>query len=408
MFSDALPTSLAEAQALDRIDPLRHLRDAFDLPQGVIYLDGHSLGPPTKAALARVAEAGGDWRNRLIKSWNDAGWIDWPQRLGARLASLIGADAASVHVCDSVSVNLFKLAAAALPLARRRAIMVESDEFPTDQYIADGLGALIDAPVIRLPPGQGHAALHDGGVLIKSAVNYRSASITDMAACEVAAGEGGAVIVWDLSHAAGVLALDLKASGARLAAGCTYKYLNGGPGAPAYVYLAPDLSERLTSPISGWFGHAAPFAFDGDYRPTTGAARFAAGTPAILSCAALDGALDTFDGVAMAAVEAKARALGRLWQAKSEPMGFVRASPADDTLRGGHVTLLHEHGYAIVQALIARGVIGDFRAPDAMRFGFSPLYLSFEDVWRALDILRHVMEEGAWKDPAYVQRAKVT
>jgi kynureninase len=408
MFSDAKPNSLAEAQALDRIDPLRHLRDAFDLPEGVIYLDGHSLGPPTKSARVRAQQASDDWRNKLIGSWNEAGWIDWPQRLGARIAKLIGADADAVHVCDSVSVNLFKLAAAALPLSRRRALMVESDEFPTDQYVADGLGGLVAAPVVRLSPGEGINALRNGGVLIKSVVNYRTASISDIAAHEAAAREGGGIIVWDLSHAAGVLALDLMACGARLAAGCTYKYLNGGPGAPAYVFVTPELAGRITSPISGWFGHAAPFAFDGDYRPTAGAARFGAGTPGILSCAALDGALGAFDGISMADVAAKARSLGQMWQAHAEPMGFVRASPADDAMRGGHVTLLHEQGYAIVQAMIARGVIGDFRAPDAMRFGFAPLYLGFEDVWRALDILRRVMEEGAWKEPAYAQRAKVT
>lgn len=404
-----VPQSLADAQALDAADPLRQARAQFSLAEGVIYLDGHSLGPPTHASLSRIAQgAGHDWRLRLIRSWNEAGWIDLPARMGARLARIIGVAPQDVIVCDSVSVNLFKLAAAALADAPHKRLLVEEAEFPTDQYVADGLAALTGAQRVRLEPGAEEAALHRGGVMIKSIVHYRTGAVADVARWEAMARDHGTQLIWDLSHAAGVLDLQLERWGASLATGCGYKYLNGGPGAPAFVYVRGDRAARLRSPIQGWFGHADAFAFESGYRAAEGVGRFAAGTPPILSCLSLEGALDAFDGVSLAAAEAKARALGTLWLHRAETLGLTIGSPRDPQRRGGHVTILHPDGYAVIQALIAEGVIGDFRAPDAMRFGFSPLYLSFEEVWRAFDLFEAVLRSERYRDPRFAARAKVT
>lgn len=404
------PRTREDCEALDRQDPLGPGRAQFALPDGVIYLDGHSLGPATHAALARVEKtAREEWREGLIRSWNTAGWIDLPRHVGAKLARLIGVGADDVIVTDSVSVNLFKLAAAALPLAKSRTIIVEDSEFPTDQYVAEGLSMLAGAQMMRVSEHQGLAALKQtGGVLIRSIVNYRSADIVDVAEYERVARASGGVIVWDLSHATGVLALRLEADGAKLATGCTYKFLNGGPGAPAFVYVHGELAGRIASPISGWFGHADPFAFTPAYAPRAGVARFAAGTPGVLSLSALDAALDAFGGIELGSIGAKTRALGDLVIARADAMGLESISPRDGAKRGGHVSLRHENGYAIVQALIARGTIPDFRAPDAMRFGVAPLYVRFVDVWDAMDQLADILETRAWDRPEFHARAKVT
>ena len=275
------PYSRAAALKLDQADPLAGKRDLFRLPEGCCYLVGHSLGPPPLSAFERLNEAQSNWQRDLVRSWNSAGWIDLAERTGAQIAGLIGADAEDVIVADSVSVNLFKLAAAALPIVARRLIMVEEDEFPTDQYIAQEMARQTGAEFQRLPAGGSFDALSRGGVLIRSAVNYRSAEISEIAVFEAEAARHGATIVWDLSHTTGVLDVTLRSSGAQLAAGCTYKYLNGGPGAPAFVYAAPKLADRLSSPLPGWMGHAAPFAFTPDYAPRAGVARFASGTPPI-------------------------------------------------------------------------------------------------------------------------------
>lgn len=402
------PTSRAEAQALDRTDTLAPKLAQFSLPDGITYLVGHSLGPPPKMAQDRLMAAVTDWEGGLVRSWNSAGWIDLAERTGDRLAALIGAAAGDVIVTDNVSVNLFKLAAAALPHARRYALFVEEDEFPTDQYIAAGLGGLSGAEVRLLPPGASFEALAAGGVVIKSAVNYRSSEVADIAAHEREAQRHGALIVWDLSHATGVLDLHLAAEGARLAAGCTYKYLNGGPGAPAFVYAAQDIAGRLTTPLPGWMGHNAPFAFDSGYTPRGGAARFASGTPPILSLAALSGALDVFGGVPLQDLEAKARALGAIAINRAQRLGLEVLSPVNAAVRGGHVSLRIAEGYPVVQALAARGVLADFRAPDTVRFGFSPLFLRFAQVWDAFDVLNDILTSRSWDAPEFHARAKVT
>ncbi|MEX1252280.1 MAG: aminotransferase class V-fold PLP-dependent enzyme [Hyphomonas sp.] len=403
-----VPNSRAEALQRDAADPLAQRRALFDLPEGVTYLVGHSLGPPPKGARERMAAAQADWAQGLVRSWNTAGWIDLAERTGDRLAALIGAEPGEVIVADSVSVNLFKLAAAALAQARTYALFVEEDEFPTDQYIAAGLGGLSGAEVRRLPAGGTFEALKAGGVVIRSAVNYRSAEVADIAAHEREAKRHGARIVWDLSHATGVLDLKLGADGAELAAGCTYKYLNGGPGAPAFVYVSNALAPKLANPLPGWMGHAAPFAFDANYAPRGGAARFASGTPPILSLAALSGALEALEGADLAQVQAKARALGALALARAQAMGLDALSPLGDARRGGHVSLRIPEGYPVVQALAARGVMADFRAPDTVRFGFSPLFLTYTGVWDAADALAEILASKSWDQPQFHARAKVT
>jgi len=402
------PISRAEAMLLDQNDPLAAKQALFDLPDGVAHLVGHSLGPPPKGALDRLDAAQRDWARGLVRSWNSAGWIDLAERTGDRIAALIGAGPGEVIVADSVSVNLFKLAAAALPLARKYVLFVEEDEFPTDQYIVAGLGAISGADVRVLPPGGTAAALSAGGVFIHSVVNFRSGEVADIAAHEREANKHGALILWDLSHATGVLDLKLGAEGARLATGCTYKYLNGGPGAPSFVYAARELASKLATPLPGWMGHAAPFAFDGTYAPREGVARFASGTPPILSLEALSGALEAIEGLPLIQLQDKARALGALAIARAQGMGLEILSPADDSVRGGHVSVRIPEGYPVVQALAARGVMADFRVPDTVRFGFSPLFLSYETVWDAMDALANILSSRSWDQPQFHARARVT
>lgn len=400
--------ALSAAQALDRADSLVGRRALFSLPEGCLYLVGHSLGPPPASALERIAAAQKAWQRELVRSWNSAGWIDLAERAGARIAPLIDADADEVIIADSVSVNLFKLAAAALPLARRKLIMVEEDEFPTDQYIAEEMARQLGSAFQRLAAGSAFGALKQGGILIRSVVNYRSSEVTDIKAFEEEAEKHGTLIVWDLSHATGVMALSLRSSGARLAAGCTYKYLNGGPGAPAFVYVEHNLASRLASPLPGWMGHDSPFSFTPDYTPRAGTARFASGTPPILSLAALDGALDAFEGVSPAALCAKARSLGDIVIAEADAAGLEVMSPRVQDQRGGHVSIRIKEGYPVVQALAANGIMADFRAPDTVRLGLSPLFLSHEDIARAMAQLHDILQSGSWDRPEFHARSKVT
>jgi len=386
-----------DAARLDAEDPLRGLKDAFALPPDVIYLDGNSLGPPTKKALARLrATAEQEWGEGLIRSWNDAGWIDLPKSCGAKIARVIGVDEGDVLVADSVSINLYKIAAAlkrAEPSAR---LEISRDEFPTDVYMIESLREFQDRGAPDGPP-----------VLIKSAVDFRTGAVSDIDRIEREMRARGGAVVWDLSHAAGLLDLRLKARGVSYAVGCGYKFLNGGPGAPAFIYVARALADRLRQPLCGWMGHARPFDFAASYDPAPGVARFAAGTPPILALAALDSALDAFDGVSMRDVEAKARRLGDLFVEGVAPLGLACASPPG-AQRGGHVSLRHASGYSVMQALIARGVIGDFRPPDVMRFGFSPLYTSYADVARAATVLVDILTTGEWRAPRYAERRTVT
>ena len=405
--------TLDEARALDAADPLAHCRDRFALPEGVIYLDGNSLGALPRATGAAIAEiVVRQWGEHLITSWNRHGWIDAPATLGAKLAPLIGAAADEVVVCDSTSVNLFKLLAAALGRQpKRRVILTERGNFPTDLYIAEGVARLLPGIELRtVERAEIAAALDDQiAVLMLTHVDYRSGERYDMAALSAAAREAGALSLWDLSHSAGALAIDLNGSSADLAVGCGYKYLNGGPGAPAFLYVARALQNRLTSPLTGWMGHDAPFAFDGDYRPAPGIARFLAGTPPIIAMTALGAGLATFDGVTMQEVEAKAAPLTDFFIACVEARcpSLELASPREAAMRGSHVSFRHDQAYAVMQALIAGGVIGDVRMPDMVRFGFAPLYNSHEDAFRAADRLGDIIDDRLWDDPRYQARAKV-
>ncbi len=406
--------TLDDAKALDAADPLAFARERFSLPDGIIYLDGNSLGALPAATAGRLREvAEGQWGADLIASWNKHGWIDWPTRIAAKLASIVGAKPSELLIADSTSVCLFKLVAAAVRARPGRGtILTQQRNFPTDLYVAQGLAEMLGMTLKSVAADQVIGAIDaDTAVVTLTHVDYRSAAFHDMAAANAAAHAAGALMVWDLSHSAGALELDLDGSGCDLAVGCGYKYLNGGPGAPAFLYVAERLQAELRSPLQGWMGHAEPFAFDDGYRPAAGILKFLTGTPSILALAALEAGLDTFAGVAMREVEAKSRGLSQLFidEVEARCGREVRLeSPRDPALRGSHVVFAHPEGYAVMQALIAEGVVGDFRAPDLMRFGFTPLYTRFEDVWRAAEILAEILATRAWDEPRFKARAKVT
>ena len=382
------------------------------LPEGVIYLDGNSLGPLPKTAKTRVAEVlEREWGRSLIRSWTEHHWIDLPFRIGEKIGRLIGAAPETTVVADSTSVNLFKLLAAALDRRpERNVILTEEGNFPTDLYIAQGLVSLLQrGHVLRLVTDVASALDDSVAVLMLTHVNYRSGSMHGMAGLTRAAHAAGALVLWDLSHSAGAVPLQVEADGVDLAVGCGYKYLNGGPGAPAFLYVAKHLHDDLRLPLTGWLGHAEPFAFESDYRSAGGIARTVVGTPPILSLAALEAGIDIALEAPMAAVRAKSLRLAELFIAlvASEP-AFRLLTPTEPSARGSQVAFAHPHGYAIMQALIDRDVIGDFRAPDVLRFGLAPLYLRFVDVWDAVAQLRDVMRTGAWQAAVYQERRKVT
>lgn len=402
---------LDAVRAMDAADPLRGFRDRFDLPDGLIYLDGNSLGALPKATSARLAEVvGREWGSDLIRSWNDNGWIDAPARVGAKIAPLIGAQPHEVIVADSTSVNLYKLITAALSARPgRRVVLSEPGNFPTDLYMVQGSGCELRlAERDRLIDAIGD----DVALVLLTQVHYKTAAIHDMAAITRAAHVKGALVLWDLSHSAGAIQVDLNGCGADLAVGCGYKYLNGGPGAPAFLFVAERHHMALRSPLSGWMGHARPFDFIDDYEPAGGIARFLCGTPPILSLSALEVGVDLIAEAGMARLEAKSRRMTQLFielvSAFADEFGLVLASPSDPERRGSHVSYAHPAAYPVCQALIARGVIGDFRAPDILRLGFTPLYLGYEDVWRAAAELRSVLAERSWDQPAFHRRAAVT
>ena len=397
MTHDA-PEDRAAAQARDAADPLASLRQHFALPQGVIYLDGNSLGPPVRDMPGRLAALAEDWASHLIGGWW-RGWMDLPARIGARIAPLVGAAPGEVLVADSTSVNLFKLAAAAL-MARsgRSVILTETDNFPTDLYILDGLAQTLgrDVKVVRLPRDRLPDAIDERvALVVLSHVHYRSAARWDMAAVNERARAAGALTLWDLSHSAGALAVDLDETGADCAIGCGYKFLNGGPGAPAFLYVATRHQDAFVSPLPGWMGHARPFDFAADYVPARGIARFACGTPPVIALTALEAALTAFDGVSMAALEAKAQQLGDLFiQLTADLPGIRLLSPRDTTARGAQVSLVHADAEAVMARLIAQyRVIGDYRPPDVLRFGFAPLYTRYVDVHDAAMALHRLLRD---------------
>jgi kynureninase len=425
----------AASDAADALAPLRRLfsLDATDA-EGVIYLDGNSLGVLPAATPARIREVTEhEWGAGLIRSWNTAGWISLSQRIGDKIASLIGAGPGEVAVADSTSANLFKVLSSAMAIAAdrrpdRRRIVSERTNFPTDLYIADTLAKQQGWELVLIESEADVAAHLDdrAAILLLTQVNYRTGFMHDMAAVTRAAHESGALVVWDLAHSAGAVPVNLYGSAASDAAdfaiGCGYKYLNGGPGAPAFAWAHPVHTAwmdrtRFRQPLSGWLGHAAPFAFSPEYEPAGGIARFVCGTPPVIAMAALECGVDTVLAAGscggIAAIRDKSIALTQLFidlvEQRCAGHGLTLASPRLPAARGSQVSLAHPaHGYAIMQALIARGVIGDFRAPDILRFGFTPLYTRFADVWDAVDRLRSVLERGEWRDPQFAVRAAVT
>ena len=406
---------LEEVRRRDAEDPLRACRDRFVLPEGLIYLDGNSLGALPRATIADQGDmVERQWGAALIRSWNDNGWIEAPQRIGARIAGLIGAKPNEVIVADSVSVNLFKLIAAAAPLAPDRGTLLsEAGNFHTDLHIAGGAAQLLGLSLEAAERAAVESRIGaDTNLLLLTHVHYKTGARFDMAALTATARAAGARTIWDLSHSVGAVPLHLNRDGAELAVGCTYKYLNGGPGAPAFLYVAEHLQEHLVSPLRGWMGHAAPFAFTDDYVPAPGVARFLAGTPPMLSMAALESGIAGFDGVDMEALWAKSVALFDLFdtlvEQKCAGHGLQRVSPREPDHRGSHISYRHPHAFELCQALIADNVIGDFRAPDVIRFGLTPLYLGYEDIWQGVERLRRILDSGSWRDPRFAVRGRVT
>ena len=404
---------LDKARELDAADPLSHFRDRFVLPDGVIYLDGNSLGALPKAAIERVEQVvAGEWGEGLIRSWNDADWITLPQRIGAKIAPLIGAKSNEVIVADSVSVNLFKLMSAALGMRPgRKVILSEPRNFPTDLYMIQGLQEQGLAEQRLVERGQILEALgEDIALLLLTHVHYKSGAMHDMNALTKAAHDAGALVLWDLSHTGGAMPVDLNGVGADFAVGCGYKYLCGGPGAPAYAYVAERHHDALHQPLSGWMGHAQPFAFEDEYVPAPGVDRLLCGTPQIISMSALEVGVDVIGEIGVDRLYAKSQALSEFFLECLSASGIELelVSPANSTKRGSQLSFRHENAYAICQALIARGVIGDFRDPDILRLGFAPAYLRFEDMAEAARHLAEVFARAEWKRAEFNQRAAVT
>ena len=389
-------------------------RAAFDLPDGVIYLDGNSLGPQPRAVPAALARCLGEWRTQLIGGWNEAGWMADPMAQGDRIGRLIGAPPGTTVVGDTLSVKVHQALAAALDLRPdRRVILSDTGNFPTDLYMAEGLIAALDrGHALRLvePQDVAGALTDEVAVLMLTHVDYRTGRMHDMAGLTARAHELGALTLWDLAHSAGAVPLDVADAGADFAAGCTYKYLNAGPGAPAFMHVRPGLIDRVRPALSGWLGHAAPFAFEPSYRPGTGIERMRVGTPPVIQMAALSAALDLWDGVDMAALRARSVELSErfITGVATRCPDLRLASPRDPARRGSQVSFRHPEGHAIVQALIARGVIGDFRAPDILRFGITPLYLGAAEIDAAVERMGAVMDGAEWDRPEHRARKTVT
>jgi kynureninase len=404
---------------LDAEDTLKHCRQCFSLPDGIVYLDGNSLGALPCAVPARIARSvEEEWGQGLIRSWNTAGWIDLPREVAGKIAWLIGAAPDCVAVTDSTSVNLFKVLAAALSLRPGRAsFLSERDNFPTDLYIAEGLNRLLGGDrrlaLAGSPEEIADRIDADTAVLMLTHVNYRTGRMHDLAALTRRAHEAGALVVWDLAHSAGAVELQIEAAGVDFAVGCGYKYLNGGPGAPAFLYAARRHLKHAAQPLSGWFSHREPFAFTPGYAPAEDIARFQTGTPPVLALAALDGALDAWAGVTISEARRKSVALTGMFievvEALCDGHGLELVTPRQADLRGSQVSFaVRQDGFAIMQALIERGVIGDYRAPDIIRFGFAPLYNRFLDAVLAAETLAAVLSEGIWRHPRFRRRARVT
>jgi kynureninase len=417
-MTTSFDAAFTKAKALDAQDPLASKRDLFYLPDGLIYLDGNSLGALPRSLPARMQQAvQQEWGEGLIRSWNDAGWYAATSRVGQQIAALIGAKPHEVIACDSTSINLFKvMSAAAQVLPDRKIIICEEGNFPTDAYIGEGAAELFGKQIVLANQDNIEEKIAMAGeelcFVSLTQVHYKTGRMLDMSRITQLVQAQGARMIWDLAHSAGALMVQLNACKVDYAVGCGYKYLNGGPGAPAFVYVREDLQAGLQQPLQGWFGHASPFTFDQAYVPAQGMSRMLVGTTSVLSMIALEEALKVHEGVSMQAIRTKSESLTQLfielYDGHIAPLGFGLATPRDAMQRGSQVSFTHPDGYAIMQALIARGVVGDFRAPNILRFGFAPLYVSYADVVRSVEILRDVMESGAWKQAEFQQRKAVT
>lgn len=417
MMSSASMTSREACVARDSADPLRGIRDRFVLPEGLIYLDGNSLGPMPRAAagiLNRTIEQ--EWGQDLIRSWNSAGWFDMPVRLGDRVGALLGAAPGQTVVCDTTSINLYKAIHAAIGLRPdRNVVIAETESFPTDLYIIEGAMKSAGRPIKRRLIGADGASVEalldrNVAVAVLSHVNYRTGELLDMAAITRQIHDTGALVVWDLCHSIGVAEIAFDRDAVDFAVGCTYKYLNGGPGSPAFISVAKSHQATAQHPLSGWWGHAAPFAFDRDFRPDAGIKRFLCGTQPILSLRGVDVALDAMEGIEIAALRQKSLALTELFMSRVSALlpGLDIVTPRQPSLRGSQVGISFDRGYAVIQAMIDRGVIGDFRTPDLMRFGFAPLYVRFVDVWDAAETLADCINAKVWRDPRFSRQLDVT
>lgn len=390
-------------------------KDLFEIPSDIVYLDGNSLGPLPKGAGARVANMiQNEWGKSLIRGWNDAGWMNQPSALGDRIGQLIGAPKGSVVLGDTLSIKVYQALAAALELRpTRKIILSDNGNFPTDLYMAQGLIHSLkqghELCVVDPLSVQDHIDENVAAVMLTE-VDYRSGRKHDMQAITKIAHAKGAVMIWDLAHSAGAIPVDLAASNCEFAIGCTYKYLNGGPGAPAFIYVRPDLASAIKPALSGWLGHDTPFAFEQGYRPADGIERMRVGTPPVIQMAALEAALKVWEGVSMADIREASIALSERFIALVEAHcpQLTLASPRNPNERGSHVSFAFEHGYAAMQALIERGVIGDFRAPNIMRFGFTPLYLDETDIEAAVEILKTIMDDKLWDNQKYQKTNRVT
>ncbi|MEZ2222619.1 kynureninase [Rhizobium sp. RCC_161_2] len=414
---DSLP-DLAAIEAMDEADPLRIFRSRFALPHGVIYLDGNSLGAASHDVFTELKQAMmEEWGNGLIRSWNSAGWFQLPLELGDRIGRLIGAAPGQTVVTDSTSINIYKALHAALAMRPGRSVIVaEGDSFPTDLYMAEGVTSTRPGTTLRLEGRDAddiESLIDDQtAVVLVNHVNYKTGALRDMAALTRRIHQAGALVIWDLCHSAGALPVDLDGVNADFAVGCTYKYLNGGPGAPAFIYAAHRYHASITQPLSGWWSHARPFAFEQGFAEGDGIKRFLCGTPPVLSLRALKGALGIWDEVDLDMLRQKSIALSdlfiRLVEAKCGQYGVVLDTTRDSEQRGSQVSFTHDNGYEVMQALIERGVIGDFRAPSTLRFGFTPLYVSYRDVWQAAGVLEDILSSGSWQDARFAVRSAVT
>ncbi len=404
---------------LDTLDPIKKVREEFALPKDVIYFDGNSLGPLPKNTIKSLDSViQREWGNGLIRSWNDENWINLPRNLGNQIAPLIGAKEGEVIVVDSTSVNLFKVLSSALMLNGNRKIIVsEAVNFPSDLYILEGVNNMFGESYERCLIDEGDDEIEkyidsSTAVVVLSHINYKTGRITDLNKITTFAHEKGALVVWDISHSVGVLPMNLHDLGVDFAVGCTYKHLNGGPGAPGFLFVHSSLIEKVSQPLTGWLGHIKPFDFEVEYQPANDINKFICGTPPIIAYKAIESGLEIFKDLSIIEIREKSIKLSemfiQLMQQECTEFGFMLFSPKNSEQRGSQISFLHENAYFIIQALISHGIIGDYREPNVMRFGISPLYMRFEDVWNAITCLREIMQTGEWQSEKFKNKNYVT